>query len=254
MSNLLVVDWDHFFYNPLEQRSPNMSEVSLYDWGHGESPLFINGLVWSIRAVGFQRSGLELPGANERWRTFWERMRISPDATLHYADSNAYAGTLHADGGWDSVWLFDAHHDCYRYKSISDVREWAEDSAGEITCENWMFVHWWNGLTNLHRPQLHWRFPPTHDRYRSGAWRQEVPEFLGLDAAPDDDVRPDVEFDTVFLCRSGGWVPPWCDQDYLAFLRACPVDEDTSLDDSDPVREWDAQQVQAFAGQWINAE
>lgn len=32
------------------------------------------------------------------------------------------------------------------------------------------------------------------------------------------------EFDTVFVCRSGAWVPPWCDGQFEEFLDAAPFE------------------------------
>lgn len=38
---------------------------------------------------------------------------------------------------------------------------------------------------------------------------------------PDDRAIADV--DMVFLCRSGAWLPPWCDDAFFRFVNAAPV-------------------------------
>jgi hypothetical protein len=39
----------------------------------------------------------------------------------------------------------------------------------------------------------------------------------------DNGQAPNVVFDAVFVCRSGAWVPSWCDEQFGVFLEACPV-------------------------------
>ena len=48
---LLVIDWDYF--TPVkESLAPGWP---LYDWGHQESPVFIDGPAWQYRTADFLR-------------------------------------------------------------------------------------------------------------------------------------------------------------------------------------------------------
>lgn len=208
--NLLVVDWDFFFRNPFDGGDYRTDEVLLYDWQHSESPLYIETL-WPIRASGFLRNGLPLPRC-EGYEGFWKRFEIYLPTTLLVADSNVWAGTEEVERPdlepWDSVWLYDAHHDCgYGHSSLAEVA-----ANGRIECENWMVVHHNDGA------QLHVRYP----QWKVHAFTAEPKPWVPVDRAFDDGTPPPVNFDAVFLCRSGAWVPAWCDDQFAEFVAAFP--------------------------------
>ena len=226
MSNLLVVDFDYFFYNPLYATDGHDKRFWLFDWGHSESRLY-REIVWPTRAASFMENGFELPGVDvpENW---WDRFNIAPDAVCEVSDSNMYSGVAGNYRTFDHVWLYDAHHDLYRIETEEQLEQYAE--KGEITCEDWMFNHLLNGA------KLHWRWPRWFTYGKK--MRHEVPKWVGLDARKDDMAKldPRMEFDTVSICRSGAWVPPWCDQDFEKFYRSCPVSEIVQVDEGDLMR------------------
>jgi hypothetical protein len=221
--NLLVVDWDSFF--PELTQDPKM--WGLYDWGHAETWLY-KGPIWSSRAVGFLMNDLPLPGMNEDWKTFWDRFDIDA-GVLHYADSNVYAM---ADELWfpgeppDQVWLYDAHHD-------SGYGDRADKKPGVVSCEDWMVAYGEAGS------ELHMRYPT----WKTWAMELEPEPWVEVDRAFDDGQPNPVKFDSVFVCRSGAWTPPWCDLDFERFLYSAPVDEIYELDECEP-RAWDTDAVQ----------
>lgn len=245
MSNLLVVDWDFFFRNPMESGEHEDDEYWLYDWGHSESNMYINGFVWPSRAYGFQKSKLELPTVDVP-PNFWDRFKLHPDAVLYTADSNAYAGLLYDQNGdpFTDVWLFDAHHDLYKLKTEAEVAKW--HMKGDFTCENWMFKHLVRGS------QLHWRYPQWHQLGPSHA--EDVPDFVRLDAAYDDGKPMDVEFDTAFVCRSGAWVPPWCDEQFIDFIDSAPTMDVEQMDDAELIREGWQEMMDKIYASWSDAE
>lgn len=224
VSNLLVIDWDFFFRNPMEAGDLRDGELWLYDWGHRESPFYVDGdTIWPVRAAGFQRVGMELPRVDVPAR-FWDRFIFEPETRLYVADSNAYAGLLRDqnDEPFEHVYLFDAHHDLYKFTSRTEVISWHETRA-DITCENWMFKHLMRGS------ELHWRMPRWHGKAAEMA--EQLPDWVGLEAAYDDGKPMGVSFDTAFLCRSGAWVPPWCDTEFEKFMNSAPVIEVDQMDD-----------------------
>lgn len=202
--NALIVDWDYFF--PIDAR---------WDWGFSEHHSSLTaGAVWMGRAGSFAEA--ELPRTLP-WEGFWERFRYSGACELHVADSNRWAAASLTSRfghlGDVGIWLFDQHHDC-GYKGNLD------QNVNTITCENWMVIC---GLdaeppgSNLHV------LYPTH---RIDAFDEEPEPILPVDRRFDRDLPlgylPDV-IDHVFVCRSGAWVPPWCDEEFCAFVDAAPM-------------------------------
>jgi hypothetical protein len=215
--SLLVVDWDYFFPNPFDGGDQDDPNAPLYDWSHAESRFYIE-MVWPGRAASFLINEVPLPMC-QGWETFWDRFSFAEGAPLYIADSNAFAGTIPAglgyaeapsevaDWPWGSVWLYDAHHDCGYKTSPEEVRE-----RGTISCEDWMLVHHDAGSA------LHLRYPPWRTRF-------ERAPAIPIERRTDDGTAPPVVFDAVFLCRSGAWVPPWCDQQFDEFAARYPGGE-----------------------------
>lgn len=257
---LLVIDFDYFFPDPMLAPGAG-SEVVLYDWHHAETP-FLHGPVWLHRAAAFFNHGYELPrcaedtgsGPGGGFVAFWQRFDLTGAPGLLVCDSNAFAGTITpasldafaGDGGdsdrvgWAEVWLYDAHHDCgYR---ATGATEWA--ARGTLGCDDWMRAHHARGTA------LHVRYP---------AWRADADGVLAdVERAPAvpvdravDDGQPAGAFDAVVVCRSGAWVPPWCDDQFEAFLNAAPDYLGTPhwIDDDVPPgpRDFDADTARAIA-------
>jgi hypothetical protein len=225
--NLLVVDFDYFF--PIKQGD------ELYDWSHSETMGFMLTGVWVIRAAQFDRAGVTRPRMNNEWIDWWERFKISDDATLYYGDSNVLAlreevrhSAAHRTA---QVWLFDAHHDS-GYRENRDLAAIMKDLT--FSCEDWMV-----GYKLLNQSELHVRYPD----WKAWAMTAEPKPLVEVDRQVHTiDNHPDVVFDTVFVCRSGGWTPPWCDHDFTDFITDAPVNELYELGECEP-RDWDEEQV-----------
>jgi hypothetical protein len=232
-NQLLVVDWDYFFFNPLEAGDMT-HDVFLFDWGHRESPLFIDTM-WPIRAASFIRNQLPLPRVNNLWKKFWSRFQFTPHATLEVADSNAYAGLAKPAApllSFDHVWLYDAHHDSgYGIKSYQSWARKFVESKGVIDCSDWMLVHQFYGS------KLHYRFPKWHKHYlKEGV---EVCKGVKLEAKVDSpNTRPTGLFSHAFICRSGAWVPPWCDKEFLKFVNLFPTKRINVINNENLDRNW----------------
>jgi hypothetical protein len=229
---LLVVDFDYFF--PTPTMAADQADLPLYDWGSRESPFSI-GPAWYFRAAGFLARGRPLPRCDEGYERFWDRFALSTAAEpIIAADSNAYAGCTwpstfgRSADAWSQVWLFDAHHDCYG--TGSDDAAWQREAT--FGCATWMRVHHAAGS------MLHVRYPYWRADADGRLVDCEQPPAVPVDRRIDDG-RPVTEpFDAVMVCRSGAWVPSWCDDQFLAFLAAAPieavwVDEHTGLHERD---------------------
>ncbi|MGW6202072.1 hypothetical protein ACWF9B_00225 [Streptomyces sp. NPDC055089] len=219
VGRLLVVDFDFFFHNPVEGiPAPHRGDEALYDWAHAENQL-LREIIWPIRAEAFLRAGIEPPRC-ERYENFWERFTFTSDnPPLFYADSNLYAGRLSPRHyalfdleitAWQDVHLFDAHHDSgYPHEDgPTSFEEWRE--LGDFSCEDWMLVHHDKG-SQLTLTYPVWR--PNGDSH---------PPMIPLHTTVDDGNKVVTPFDAVFLCRSGSWVPSWCDDQFTELLAAFP--------------------------------
>lgn len=232
--HLLVIDFDFFFPNPMEGADLPGYHPVMFDWGHREAPIFLSNMIWATRAATFLRSGLALPGMvppEGGWSAFWGRFNIALDAPMAWADSNMHAGELRADDGYSpfaSVDLYDAHHDSGYHKD--DIQEWLD--GGTYSCEDWMLCHQLAGT-----PELTVHYP----QWKTGAAKAErkhLPKGVITKLAMDDGQPVDKVYTSVFVCRSGAWVPSWCDPDFAAFLAASGR-EFEQLDDEPMDREFD---------------
>lgn len=242
---LLVIDWDNFFAQPYEGGDdslyPYVEHASWYfDWSHAENPLFTGPVLWTDRAAtlhaaepapGYEQP-IPLPTVNTWWQRFSDRFQYADEARLYVADSNAFAGLVRPEDNtaWDDVWLYDAHHDCgYNINSYDTWRSRFLKRGERWSAEDWMLVHKYLGEQDAaaggQPTRLHYRAPAWHKRYREDG--MEIPDGVGLDFDYDisfHDVLPQNmqhrigEVDAVFVCRSGAWVPPWCDPQFAQFV------------------------------------
>ncbi|MFF9523771.1 hypothetical protein ACF1DV_17610 [Streptomyces achromogenes] len=211
--HLLVVDWDYFFPTPTAG-APLGPHPELYAWPVAEDATHVEA-IWLRRLRAFQVVGVPLPYCRGFFR-FWDRFGFSSEAVLFYADSNAWAGQLFPSnlggaGPWESVHLYDAHHDCGYKQNHRSFEDWK--ARGPISAENWLLAHYWAGS------RLSVRFPPWRESMRRPAEEPLIPVSMTI----DNGEAPNVVFDAVFVSRSGAWVPSWCDEQFGVFLEACPV-------------------------------
>ena len=219
---MLVVDFDFFFPNPAYTHSLGSDLMFLYDWGHQETVLY-RDLLWPIRAQGFIDAGLPLPRCTPT-TGFWDRFQFATDVLL-VADSNRYAGALTPPDapGFTEIVLFDAHHDSGYHRSLDDYR-----ADGVYSCEDWTYPHLERGT------RVEVRYPRWFPDWHQVDAQPRAPVHRGLDVGGP---VPGV-FDTVFCCRSGSWVPAWCDDQWWAFCQAFPGPT-AVLDDALRHSRWD---------------
>ncbi|MFE9833964.1 hypothetical protein ACFYP4_02275 [Streptomyces sp. NPDC005551] len=212
--NLLVVDWDFFFPNPMYGAKMG-PDVLLYDWHHSESRWGVD-MQWPIVAQGWLRNGLELPMCRD-YDGFWDRFNLFREegepAPMLYGDSNVWSGLLLPTTfgweveAWTKVSLWDAHHDC-GYKGT--LEEWR--AGGEMECDSWMLKH----------HDLGSELEVIYPRWRSKIDGIESGPLIPVNRRIDDGSNPPTVYDAVYICRSGAWVPAWCDEQFEDFLARYP--------------------------------
>ncbi|QCX77279.1 hypothetical protein C9F11_18135 [Streptomyces sp. YIM 121038] len=211
--HLLCVDWDFFFPTPTAGAA--LSEHSrLYAWPIAEDVHHVE-VIWLQRIRRFHEAGVQLPRCHG-YEGFWNRFTIAPAAPVWYADSNAWAAQVFpsdigGEGSWASVHLYDAHHDCGYRRNTATFEEWKQ--RGRISAEDWMLAHHWAGS------RLFVHFPPWRESMARPTEEPVIPVNMNI----DDGEAPTVTFDAVFVCRSGAWVPSWCDRQFTEFIEACPA-------------------------------
>lgn len=239
MSNMLCIDWDFFFFNPIEAHDLEDHNLSLWDWGHSEHLAFLADALWVTRAAGFYAADVPLPQITpptEGWGGFWSRFTLAENAWMGVADSNTFAGDILPEDGSDAfehIVLFDAHHDSGY--AIDTLDQYEAQTA--FTCEDWMLEHQVRGTTSLTVRYPTWKPHGPQEDLPAGALTRQVVD--------DGHSLTGIAFDTVFVCRSGTWVPPWCDQDFLAFLNAAPITAD-QIDSAPLMRDFNAPAAEVF--------
>ena len=249
MARLLSVDWDYFFPIPSNR---DAQTTSLFDWGHREAPFFMGSDIWIIREAAFRLAGRERPDVNDQWRTFWRQFRFSPETFLYYGESHSWAVSDMIADQVTEVWNFDAHHDLsYSPAAFQDAVE------GKYDCGSWMVHYAKQGIP------VHVRYPRWMDPKRDG--RPAMSQIFDMKTDRRSDWRELPEFDLVFVCRSGAWVPPWADHKYSEFVDSCPVRRrldlgpmlgwpSTPRDYSDEAVEAHVREVRSFRFEVANAE
>lgn len=223
MANLLAVDFDFFFPNYAD--NPQHSHWGLYDWTYEEniSESRKNEL-WTARARGFLNNDLPLPKIVDNYLNFWDRFQFSPDCVLYYSDSNVFSAHVDVVEDVNCVYLFDAHHDCGYNQSFGEFIQ--QKSVG---CGSWMLVYWRRGA------KLKMRYP----RWRVKAFESEPEPALPVDRRFDRGRKMDTVFHKVTLCRSGPWVPPWCETEFWNFLDKAPIANKICLEKSMEIRKFE---------------
>jgi hypothetical protein len=211
MKRLLSVDWDFFFPLP-----PHSSTESLhYDWGHGECELLESMFVWAARATGFLHCGKELPKC-EGWREFSKRFSFTPGARSWIMEHHCMLAEVinrywhgddpdYAGGRVIEIVSYDAHHDCgYRQGTLLST----DSTKVTVTSENWAGIaaQFFDVRVEVIYPQ--WR----------KACNEDKPQYQPASITYDDGGHDPIPFDGVALVRSGAWVPPWCDDQWMQFL------------------------------------
>lgn len=246
MRAFVSVDWDYF-----------IRSLYSWDWGHQESPMFMQGWMWATRAASLMANGLDIEAemdparwANPKPASFWnilsqlgydfyplDSMVIESGGVgvqnFVIADSHAMAGPAFREiaediGVPDIIINFDAHHDM-GYGNKAAIRR--QIAKGTVTCDMWLL-----SLMSMYREMRanvvfpNWRLEEfsMQDEWESMKKvispqvqrRTKIGAFIGEDGTVSDVVKPDsrIEVQALFICRSSAWAPPWLDGQFVDFI------------------------------------
>jgi len=205
---VLSIDFDFF-----------IKEDISYDWGHRENGLFI-GPIWPIRAMQLLSQGIdplkdvglvedpsELPVSLKKlgWK-FCKQSRLS------IAESHASA--YHALKYHTNLEIIniDAHHDiCYGQDEKLDCGNWIYMLAKEGRVKKVTIVYpLWR--KSEHDAEMDSDYLSNESVKKLTSLGVEVDVVYGIDKTHPRKVRE------VFIARSGAWVPPWTDDEFLQFI------------------------------------
>jgi hypothetical protein len=223
----------------------------VFDWGHGESTIYLNPIMWSIRAIGFDRMGLSL---EDEYTVREDKGGVSyTDFTRALLDRFMPTSVRIADShvhGFEvaqrlsripprplEVIHFDAHHDLgygakrvrqHAARGIADCGDWLYHALrlGVVERATVVYPDW---RTEADQPGR-W-LDPYRDRVMFTRWTP------WLAATEPNRERPA----GVFTCRSAGWSPPYLDRRWLGLARRLGNGSPPRLvvpDGSDVPREW----------------
>jgi len=197
MANVLLsIDFDFF-----------VPEKPRWDLGHCEDEMFLK-MMWTTR--GHLIPEMKTDG-NEK--DFWKRLPWHIPASQDVFVSDSHLLAYHLTKDTDHIVLIDRHHDCFEWPTTK--------GPFQVDCGNWAAV--W--LSACAKRKLLWVHPddlstddleiPVHTcRERILA----VPYSRFCKMRLTRDLKcPNL---TIHVCRSGCWVPPWLDQDFVNFVKA----------------------------------
>lgn len=243
MRAFLSIDWDYF-----------VRSLYSWDWGHQESPFFMEGGMWEIRVSGLLMQGLDIRGEMDpkKWAqpkpwSFWnilsqlgydfsmldESSEVGGICNYMVADSHAVAGPFFREvsdffGHPDIIINFDAHHDMgYGDKAKIDRLV----KSGQVTCDMWLRLlmsRYPKMRANVVYPN--WRFEEFSLESEKKELKRVLPPgvfkrtqigaFMDETGAVSDVVKPanEIKVQALFICRSSAWAPPWLDKQFIDFV------------------------------------
>jgi len=198
--SLLSVDWDYFIFTQSEYQGSYLeNKRSLID-------------EWYKRFIISKQSGKDIrksyrlcPEVRSFWANIRKYFKISGKAKVYVSDSHSLSYKIAKEIKADSVYLFDAHSDL-GYGGTASL-------SFEVNCANWLGKL----LKEKSIDSANIFYSPytteNPDYFRHMNMRYNI-SYEKLDS-----LKPRIAVSAVHICRSGAWVPPWFDENFLQFIN-----------------------------------
>lgn len=213
MENMLTIDWDYF-----------VPEKSYYDFGHNESSFCIND-IWSIRATSFQTDLVKEIKTTNELKGFWDYLRtkfdIQSNIKLIITESHLDAYNLVEENNIKQIYCYDSHCDL-GYNGLKELSK-----SKYIDCGNWLGL----SLLNQCLEKANLIYSPHTLEYNDEQFRDitclindnyKNNRFNYLEK--DFEIDNKIPISLVHICRSGGWTPPWLDNELETFINSSGID------------------------------
>lgn len=221
VKSLLSIDWDYFIYT---QKG---------NWGSFmENRKNVIDL-WYKRYIQSKTGGRDIKRSfmlSSDVDTFWNKIKkifkFEKDIKSYVSDSHALSYNIAEDNNCSEVYLFDAHSDL-GYGGLSSLNF-------EVNCANWLGKLLKSGQVKA----ANIIYSP---------YTQEKPEyFKAINNAYNvryislSDLKSEISIETIHICRSGAWTPPWFDDKFNDFINE-PGLPNKIIDC--PKRKWDTEHI-----------
>lgn len=274
----LSIDYDFFVRSLME-----------WDWSHKEAPFFRSGFIWQTRVAPFLMQGIDLrhemdPGVHGHPKpdSFWNllsQLGYDFDEYLPFVVDDSHAGAgpffnhiaeMDLDEPADVIVNFDAHHDL-GYCEWERLHGMVEQEV--CTCDMWLgaLLSWWPTLqARIVFPDWmkdEWTIEEQAENVQKKLPRKILSRVkMGFFTAENGTVSPIVieprerlSVTAIFVCRSGAWVPPWLDEDFIEFVEngeqevgsvATEPFADSNVSALEPREDFDMGAAKLMAEQW----
>jgi len=200
VKTLLTIDFDFF-----------VPEDPMWDLGHNESPFFMQH-IWYVRS-----QLMDAMKTNGEEKGFWKKIQDSfkfKTDTVHVSESHLEA--FHLTHPLGQIINIDRHHDVW------------EGHDNMVACDTWGH----QAMRLRHVQEMKWIHPSDggFEINMAGDYMAVAPEEYQKRVEPMTMLEALVrlegtEIDTVHICRSAAWTPPWLDEAFTEFVAAGPFKE-----------------------------
>lgn len=203
--SLLSIDWDYFiciknryFGSYIENKRTTVD-------------------LWYKRYIQLKKSGKSIYRyfqLSTDYNRFWDRIKrvfnFDDRIKAYVSDSHSLSYCIAKDFNCDSVYLFDAHSDLgYGSSSFYDF---------EVNCANWLgklLVE--NIIKNAYIIYSPYTFEKPDDfKYMNNKYNI-------IYLKPNDLTSNKINITALHICRSGAWVPPWYDDNFIKFVNGLGI-------------------------------
>ena len=226
------------------------------DMSHKEAPFFINEL-WAIRAASALSTGKDL-------REILKLANDEPEPVMMHRIMAKNKLTVKRDQvavGESHIHAFEWLRDCTDITSI-DAHHDLGYGISKLNCDNWLFELARLGrLKNITLIYPKWRLRNYIEWDVDAQLRADKLKEFGVNIEVHyglvENLPSSIKFNKMFVCRSGAWVPPWLDTQFIDLVsvlmcgnghRKWMLHDYKSLDDM--VRKIDWNDIAATGEKW----
>lgn len=203
MKTLISLDFDFF-----------VREDPMWDWGHNENqPLFLLTL-WGVRYTEKNLYEECNPAAHANFMPEDAIIRLidmgftfKKKPLLYVAESHKDIYEVMRGLKRSEVYHFDAHHDLY------------DDGDRDLNCGNWGRKAIEQGLVEKYI----WVAPDWGKEFDmmdlEDIGQKEIKGYYYNEFLKERKKSKPIDIDAIFVCRSGAWVPPHLDGDFLKMTK-----------------------------------
>ncbi|WP_234121713.1 arginase [Clostridium hydrogenum] len=221
VKTLLSIDWDYFI--PIKR-----------EWcgSYYESVKNIQA-IWYKRYFKSKEIGQDIvkevvPGnmLNVFWRKAKDRFNIKKNINVYVTDSHKWSYDIAKENNCNYVINIDAHSDL-GYEGLNSF-------MFEVNCSNWLGKLLYNKIA---KKSLIMYSPYTYEDKNEF---EVINKKFQVNYVDFNTIKKDIDIDTIHICRSGMWTPPWLDERFYSFANEI---EGEHIVERCPYRKWQVNNI-----------